>query len=79
MHPAPSLRQRASGVLLHPSSLPGPAGIGDLGAPAVRFAQALAESRQTWWQMLPVGPTGFGNPIFRPSCPGGFVLKCAPS
>jgi len=61
MHAAPSLRRRAAGVLLHPSSLPGPAGIGDLGAPAFRFAQALAEARQTWWQMLPVGPTGFGN------------------
>jgi len=61
MLPAPTLRSRTSGVLLHPSSLPGPAGIGDLGAPAVRFAQQLAEARQTWWQMLPVGPTGFGN------------------
>ncbi|HEV3027585.1 MAG TPA: 4-alpha-glucanotransferase [Planctomycetota bacterium] len=61
MQPVPSLRSRASGVLLHPSSLPGPAGIGDLGAPAARFAQSLAEAKQTWWQMLPVGPTGFGN------------------
>src|ERR1051325_11442846 len=57
----PNLRSRTSGVLVHPSSLPGPAGIGDLGAPAVRFAEALASARQTWWQMLPVGPTGFGN------------------
>ncbi|HLY12512.1 MAG TPA: 4-alpha-glucanotransferase [Planctomycetota bacterium] len=61
MQPAPTLRSRASGILLHPSSLPGPVGIGDLGAPAVRFAQALAEAKQTWWQMLPIGPTGFGN------------------
>jgi len=61
MHRAPSLRSRASGVLLHPSSLPGPAGIGDLGAPAERFAEALASAKQSWWQMLPVGPTGFGN------------------
>lgn len=61
MHAAPSLRRRASGVLLHPSSLPGPAGIGDLGAPAFRFAQELADAKQTWWQMLPTGPTGFGN------------------
>lgn len=61
MRPAPDLRTRAAGVLLHPTSLPGPAGIGDLGAPAVRFAEALASARQTWWQMLPVGPTGFGN------------------
>jgi 4-alpha-glucanotransferase len=58
---APDLRTRASGVLLHPTSLPGPAGIGDLGQPAVRFAEALASARQTWWQMLPIGPTGFGN------------------
>jgi 4-alpha-glucanotransferase len=57
----PSLRTRTSGVLLHPSSLPGPAGVGDLGAPAVRFAEALASAKQSWWQMLPVGPTGFGN------------------
>jgi len=61
MPAAPSLRQRAAGVLLHPSSLPGPAGIGDLGKPAVKFAEALAAAGQTWWQMLPVGPTGFGN------------------
>jgi 4-alpha-glucanotransferase len=61
MPPASSLRTRACGVLLHPSSLPGPAGIGDLGAPALRFAEALASARQSWWQTLPIGPTGFGN------------------
>lgn len=59
--PPPSLRTRASGVLLHPSSLPGPAGIGDLGAPSHRFADMLASAQQTWWQMLPVGPTSIGN------------------
>src|SRR5438128_9804265 len=58
---APNLRTRASGVLLHPTSLPGPAGIGDLGQPALRFAEQLASARQTWWQTLPIGPTGFGN------------------
>jgi 4-alpha-glucanotransferase len=52
---------RASGILLHPSSLPGPFGIGDLGAQAVRFADFLADSRQTLWQVLPLGPTGFGD------------------
>jgi 4-alpha-glucanotransferase len=61
MHPAPDLRSRSSGILLHPTSLPGPAGIGDLGEPALRFAGSLASARQTWWQTLPVGPTGFGN------------------
>jgi 4-alpha-glucanotransferase len=58
---APNLRTRASGILLHPTSLPGPAGIGDLGNPAARFAEALASARQTWWQTLPIGPTGYGN------------------
>jgi 4-alpha-glucanotransferase len=57
----PNLRSRASGVLLHPTSLPGPHGVGDLGDEALRFADALASARQSWWQMLPVGPTGFGN------------------
>jgi 4-alpha-glucanotransferase len=57
----PDLRTRASGVLLHASSLPGGHGIGDLGEEARRFAESLASARQSWWQMLPVGPTGFGN------------------
>ena len=56
----PSLKRRASGVLLHPTSLAG-GGIGDLGESAGRFADWLVAARQTWWQMLPVGPTGFGN------------------
>ncbi len=52
---------RASGVLLHPTSLPGRHGIGDLGPEAHAFVQFLAETGQRWWQMLPVGPTGYGN------------------
>ncbi len=57
----PRLHERASGVLLHPTSLPGPHGSGDLGDEAVRFADALARARQRWWQMLPVGPAGYGD------------------
>lgn len=57
----PSLRTRAGGVLLHPTSLPEPSGIGDLGEAAYRFAEFLASAGQSWWQMLPLGPTGFGN------------------
>jgi 4-alpha-glucanotransferase len=53
--------ERASGVLLHPTSLPGPHGCGDLGPPAHAFARSLHEARQRWWQMLPVGPIGYGN------------------
>ncbi len=52
---------RSSGLLLHPTSLPGPDGIGDLGPAARRFAAALGQSGSTFWQVLPLGPTGFGN------------------
>ena len=52
---------RSSGILLHPTSLPGPYGIGDLGPEALRFADFLAEAGQTLWQVLPLGPTGFGD------------------
>lgn len=54
-------RQRASGILLHPSSLPGPHGIGDLGNEAYRFVDFLAASGQSVWQILPLGPAGYGN------------------
>src|SRR5712692_2124772 len=52
---------RASGILLHPTSLPGRFGIGDLGDEAYRFADFLVECGQSLWQVLPLGPTGFGN------------------
>jgi 4-alpha-glucanotransferase len=55
------LSDRRAGILLHPSSLPGPFGIGDLGDEAHRFLQWLAGAGQTVWQILPLGPTGFGN------------------
>ena len=57
----PHLRQRAAGILLHPTSLPGPHGCGDLGSAARAFVDFLATAGQRWWQMLPVGPIGFGN------------------
>lgn len=52
---------RSSGVLLHPTSLPGPFGIGDLGQSAYDFADFLAGSSQHIWQILPLGPTGYGD------------------
>lgn len=55
------LRQRSSGILLHPTSLPGPHGIGDLGPQARGFARLLSACGQSWWQMLPVGPPGMGD------------------
>jgi 4-alpha-glucanotransferase len=53
--------QRASGVLLHPTSLPGGHGIGDLGPEATKFVDFLVAARQQWWQVLPLGPTGYGD------------------
>jgi 4-alpha-glucanotransferase len=52
---------RSSGVLLHPTSLPGGAGIGDLGPSALAFIDLLAAARQRVWQVLPLGPTGYGD------------------
>jgi 4-alpha-glucanotransferase len=52
---------RASGILLHPTSLPGRFGIGDLGREAYQFADFLASTGQRLWQVLPLGPTGSGN------------------
>ena len=75
---------RASGILLHPTSLPGRHGIGDLGRHAHEFVEFLAATGQRWWQMLPLGPTGYGNSPYqspssfagnpsadRPGRPGG--------
>jgi len=55
------LCSRVSGVLLHPTSLPGGAGIGDMGPGARRFVDFLASAGQRRWQVLPLGPTGFGD------------------
>jgi len=52
---------RASGILLHPTSLPSQFGIGDLGKEAYQFADFLASTGQRLWQALPLGPTGYGN------------------
>lgn len=51
----------SSGILLHISSLPGKYGIGTLGAEARKFVEFLVKSGQEYWQILPVGPTGFGD------------------
>src|SRR3990170_237838 len=52
---------RSSGILLHPTSLPGRYGIGDLGDEAYRFVDFLASAKQSLWQVLPLGPTGYGD------------------
>src|SRR6267143_1462 len=52
---------RSGGILLHPTSLPGRFGIGDLGDEAYAFADFLVASGQGLWQVLPLGPTGYGD------------------
>ena len=52
---------RASGVLLHVTSLPSPYGIGDLGPAAFAWVDRLHEAGQRFWQALPLGPTGYGD------------------
>ena len=52
---------RASGLLLHVTSLPSPYGIGDLGPSAFSWIDRLHDAGQKWWQALPLGPTGYGN------------------
>jgi 4-alpha-glucanotransferase len=52
---------RLSGILLHPTSLPGRFGIGELGPEAFRFLDFLAAAQQQLWQVLPLGPTGYGD------------------
>src|SRR5215831_12345513 len=61
MSEVPTLEDRASGILLHLTSLPGPHGNGDLGPEAQRFVDFLASAEQSFWQMLPVAPVGYGN------------------
>src|SRR5499425_3694421 len=52
---------RATGILLHPTSLPARGGIGDFGPAAYEFVDFLAAGKQGLWQVLPLGPLGFGN------------------
>src|SRR5271165_2879018 len=52
---------RAAGILLHPTSLPSRGGIGDFGRAAYQFVDSLASARQGLWQVLPLGPLGYGN------------------
>jgi 4-alpha-glucanotransferase len=70
---------RASGVLLHVTSLPSPYGIGDFGPTAISWIDRLSHARQCWWQALPLGPTGYNNSPYQPlSSFAGNVLLLSP-
>ena len=71
----PESSPRTAGILLHPTSLPGKQGIGTLGRASDRFIEALTRMHQSWWQMLPIGPTGYGDsPYQSPSTFAGNPL-----
>ncbi|HEY7728643.1 MAG TPA: 4-alpha-glucanotransferase [Candidatus Eisenbacteria bacterium] len=70
---------RSAGILLHPTSLPGPYGIGDLGPEVDRFLDWMVAAGQTVWQVLPLGPTGFLNsPYLSQSTFAGNPLLISP-
>lgn len=71
---------RVSGILLHPTSFPSPFGIGDLGTEAYHFIDFLAAADQSIWQILPLGPTGYGNsPYLSYSALAGNPLLISPA
>lgn len=75
------MNKRASGILLHITSLPSRFGIGDMGPEAYRFADFLRDSGQSYWQVLPLNPTdpAFGNsPYSGPSSYAGNPLLISP-
>ncbi|UFS68613.1 4-alpha-glucanotransferase [Geomonas sp. RF6] len=65
------VRQRKSGVLMHPTSLPGPGGIGSFGVEARDFVDFLQAAGQSLWQILPLGPTAYGDSPY--SCYSAFA------
>jgi 4-alpha-glucanotransferase len=70
---------RSSGVLLHPTSLPGPFGIGDFGPEARRFVDFLAAAGQSFWQIMPLGPPGYGgSPYASTSAFAGNITLVSP-
>ena len=60
------MSKRSCGVLMHITSLASPYGIGTLGAEAEKFAEWLKSAGQTYWQVLPIGPTGYGDSPYQP-------------
>src|SRR5438445_5313445 len=77
-HDVPPFPQeyRSSGVLLHVTSLPSRYGIGDLGPAAFAWVDRLCDAGQSWWQALPLGPTGYANSPYQAlsSCAGNWLL-----
>ena len=76
------MKRRGSGILLHITSLPSPFGVGDLGPEAYRFIDFLAETKQSFWQILPINPTEliyYNSPYHSTSAFAGNPLFISPS
>ncbi|MEI7879181.1 MAG: 4-alpha-glucanotransferase, partial [Planctomycetota bacterium] len=69
----PLLSTRRAGVLMHITSLPSPFGAGDIGPAAYQFVDWLADAGISVWQMLPIGPVGFGDSPY--SSPSSFAIE----
>jgi 4-alpha-glucanotransferase len=76
MTPASGQGRRQSGILLHFTSLPSRYGIGDMGPAAFKWIDRLRDAGQAWWQVLPLGATGYGNSPYQPlsSFAGNWLL-----
>src|ERR1700722_16457415 len=76
MTPAFDGGSRQSGILLHITSLPSRYGIGDMGPAAFQWIDRLRDAGQAWWQVLPLGSTGYGNSPYQPlsSFAGNWLL-----
>ncbi|MBN1426149.1 4-alpha-glucanotransferase [Candidatus Fermentibacteria bacterium] len=65
------LHRRSAGILMHPTSLPGPGGVGDLGPSCHQFLDFAAAAKASLWQVLPLGPTGYGGSPYQ--CTSSFA------
>src|ERR1700728_1727966 len=76
MTPAFGEGRRQSGILLHVTSLPSRYGIGDMGPAALKWIDHLRDAGQAWWQVLPLGATGYGDSPYQPlsSFAGNWLL-----
>jgi 4-alpha-glucanotransferase len=59
---------RSSGLFLHPTSLPSRFGIGDLGTTSYKWVEMLIQMKQSFWQVCPLGPTGYGDSPYQSFC-----------
>ena len=70
---------RESGILMHITSLPGPYGVGTMGKHAYEFVDFLVDAGQTYWQVLPLGPTSYGDSPYQSFSTFEFMIFSVPT